>query len=251
MAYRRQKISQMPPKGANLEATDLMEISEVSGTGYITKSITGQEIIDAASGGAIDLQQVTDNGSTTTNAIEVTAGVNEHSTISGFSVTTENIPADTHATLNNTGSLALKTGAEESSLQNTNVTIPGVILEFPDASGTIALTSDIPTFITPRVQTVASAATVTPTSTNDIVTITAQLVGLTLANPTGTFVEGQSLIIRIKDDGTAQSIAYGTNFRAIGVTAPTTTVANKTTYIGCIYNDTDTKFDIIGVCTEA
>jgi hypothetical protein len=42
----------MDPKGANLDATDLLEISEVSGSGYITKSITGQEIIDAASGGA-------------------------------------------------------------------------------------------------------------------------------------------------------------------------------------------------------
>jgi len=51
MAYReRQKISQMTPKGANLASTDLIEISElVSGT-YQTKSITGQEIIDAASG---------------------------------------------------------------------------------------------------------------------------------------------------------------------------------------------------------
>ena len=107
------------------------------------------------------------------------------------------------------------------------------------------------TFLNPRVQTVASSATVTATSTNDIVTITAQAVGLTLANPTGTFVEGQSLIIRIKDNGTARAITYGANFRAIGVTAPTTTVANKTTYIGCIFNSTDTKFDIIGVCTEA
>ena len=104
---------------------------------------------------------------------------------------------------------------------------------------------------TPRVQTVASSATVTAVSTNDIVTITAQAVGLTLANPTGAFVEGQSLIIRIKDDGTARSIAYGTNFREIGVTAPTTTTANRTTYLGCIYNSTDTKFDIVGVCTEA
>jgi hypothetical protein len=107
------------------------------------------------------------------------------------------------------------------------------------------------TFLNPRVQTVSSSATVTAVSTNDIVTITAQAVGLTLANPTGAFVEGQSLIIRIKDNGTARSIAYGTNFRAIGVTAPTTTVANKTTYIGCIYNSTDTKFDIVGTCTEA
>jgi hypothetical protein len=103
----------------------------------------------------------------------------------------------------------------------------------------------------PRVQTVASSATVTATSTNDLVTITAQAVGLTLANPTGAFVEGQSLIFRIKDNGTARTIGYGANFRAIGVTAPITTVANKTTYIGCIYNSTDTKFDIIGVCTEA
>ena len=107
------------------------------------------------------------------------------------------------------------------------------------------------TFITPRVQTVTSSATVTAVSTNDIVTITAQAVGLTLANPTGAFVEGQSLIIRIKDNGTARTIAYGTNFRAIGVTAPTTTVISKTTYIGCIYNSTDTKFDIVGTCTEA
>jgi hypothetical protein len=104
--------------------------------------------------------------------------------------------------------------------------------------------------IVPRVQTVTSSATVTATSTNDIVTITAQAEGLTLANPTGTFTEGQSLIFRIKDNGTARTIGYGANFRAIGVTAPTTTVANKTTYIGCIFNSTDTKFDIIGVCTE-
>jgi hypothetical protein len=107
------------------------------------------------------------------------------------------------------------------------------------------------TFLNARVQTVASSATITATSTNDIVTITAQAEGLTLANPTGTFTEGQSLIFRIKDNGTARTIGYGANFRAIGVTAPTTTVANKTTYIGCIFNSTDTKFDIIGVCTEA
>ena len=106
------------------------------------------------------------------------------------------------------------------------------------------------TFITPRVQSVTSSATVTPTSGNDIVRITAQAVGLTLANPTGTFVEGQSLIIRIKDNGTAQTIGYGADYRAIGVTLPTTTVINKTTYLGCIWNATDSKLDIVGVCTE-
>lgn len=105
--------------------------------------------------------------------------------------------------------------------------------------------------LTPRVQTVASSATVTPVSTNDIVTITAQAVGLTLANPTGTFVEGQALMIRIKDNGTAQTIAFGTNYRAIGVTLPTTTVISKTMYLGIIYNSTDAKFDIIGLNQQA
>jgi hypothetical protein len=107
------------------------------------------------------------------------------------------------------------------------------------------------TFITPRVQTVASAATVTPTNLNDLVTITAQAAGLTLANPTGSFVEGQALMIRIKDNGTARAITWDTNYRAIGITLPTTTVLSKTTYIGLIYNSTDGKWDAIGVTTQA
>ena len=52
---QRQKISQMTPKGANLEATDLLEVSVQTGSGYSTYSITGQEIIDAASGGGGDM----------------------------------------------------------------------------------------------------------------------------------------------------------------------------------------------------
>lgn len=107
------------------------------------------------------------------------------------------------------------------------------------------------TFLNARVQSVTSSATVTPTSLNDLVKITAQAAGLTIANPTGTMSEGQALMIRIKDNGTAQTIAFGTNYRAIGVTLPTTTTISKTIYLGCIWNDTDTKFDILGVNIQA
>jgi hypothetical protein len=103
----------------------------------------------------------------------------------------------------------------------------------------------------PRVQSVTSSATVTPTSTNDLVKITAQATGLTIANPTGTMSEGQAMIIRIKDNGTAQTIAFDTNYRAIGVTLPTTTTISKTIYIGLVWNDTDTKFDVLGINTQA
>ena len=107
------------------------------------------------------------------------------------------------------------------------------------------------TFLNARVQTVTSSATVTPVSTNDLVIITAQAAGLTLANPTGTFTEGQALMIRIKDNGTARTIAFDTNYRAIGVTLPTTTVISKTLYLGIIYNATDGKWDIVGYNLQA
>ena len=45
------KISQLTPKGSNLSSTDLIEISQLSGSTYISKSITGQQIMNAASAG--------------------------------------------------------------------------------------------------------------------------------------------------------------------------------------------------------
>lgn len=39
--------------------------------------------------------------------------------------------------------------------------------------------------------------------------------------------------------------------RAIGVTLPTTTVINKTLYVGFLYNSTDSKWDGVLVRQEA
>lgn len=103
----------------------------------------------------------------------------------------------------------------------------------------------------PQIQSVASSATVTPTFLNDQVNITAQAAGLTLANPTGTAVDGWGIAIRIKDNGTARTIAYDTQYRAIGVTLPTTTVISKTLYLGCVWNVADTKLDVVAVAQEA
>lgn len=104
----------------------------------------------------------------------------------------------------------------------------------------------------PGVQSVASASTVTPNAdTDDLVKITAQAAALTLANPSGTPSEGQGLAIRIKDNATARGITYGSQYRAIGVTLPTTTVISKTLYLGLIYNSTDTKWDVVAVAQQA
>ena len=54
MAFRTQKISQMTPKGSDLEATDLIEVSTIESGSYVTRSITGQELIDAIPAPSVD-----------------------------------------------------------------------------------------------------------------------------------------------------------------------------------------------------
>lgn len=104
---------------------------------------------------------------------------------------------------------------------------------------------------TPAVQSVTSSATVTPTFSNDMVEITAQAAALNLANPTGTAIPALGIVVRVKDNGTARAITYGTQYRAVGVTLPTTTVLSKTLYLGMIYNSADTKWDVTAVAQEA
>jgi len=103
--------------------------------------------------------------------------------------------------------------------------------------------------LTPRVQT-AGTLTITPTSANDAITETGLSGAIVLANPTGTFKEMQSFMVRIKDNGTSQTLTFGSNYRAMGVTLPSSTTASKWLYLGVIYNAVDSKFDIIGLSQQ-
>lgn len=103
---------------------------------------------------------------------------------------------------------------------------------------------------------VSSAATITPTSdTTNQYNVTALATGATLASPSGTPVDGQKLTLRIKDNGTAQTLTWTTGsagaYRVVGATLPSTTVAGKTLYVGCIYNSTDARWDVVATSQEA
>jgi hypothetical protein len=105
--------------------------------------------------------------------------------------------------------------------------------------------------VVPRVSTTTSIATLAiDSSLYNQAVITAQAVALTIAAPTNP-VDGQKLVIRIKDNGTSRTIAWNGVFRAIGVTLPVTTTISKIVYGGCIYNSTDTKWDVVAVTEEA
>lgn len=123
-------------------------------------------------------------------------------------------------------------------------------------SGTIVGTTDTQTLtnkrINSRVSSTASASTLTPDiSSFDQYNFTALAAGLTINAPTGTPVDGNKLLFRILDNGTSRSLTWNATYTAIGVTLPTATTANKTVYVGCIYNANNTRWDVVAVTTQA
>jgi hypothetical protein len=119
---------------------------------------------------------------------------------------------------------------------------------FTTIDGTATLTNKR---IDPRVSSTTSTASITPDiSSFDQYAVTAQAVTLTINAPTGTPVDGNKLIFRILDNGGAQSLSWNATYTVIGVTLPTTTTASKMTYVGCIYNAANTRWDVVAVTTQ-
>jgi len=106
----------------------------------------------------------------------------------------------------------------------------------------------------PRANAYATTSSSTPTpdaDTYDTYCLTALAVAAEFAAPTGTPVNGQKLVLRIKDDGTGRALTWNAIYRSCGQTLPTTTTASKTMYVGLIYNSADAKWDCVAVSTEA
>ena len=106
--------------------------------------------------------------------------------------------------------------------------------------------------IQPRDVTATTATTLTPdVSVGDIYAYTALASALTINAPIGTPTNGEKLIFRLLDNGTGRALTWNATYTVIGVTLPTTTTASKTTYVGCIYNANNTRWDVIAVTTQA
>lgn len=177
-------------------------------------------------------------------------GVNTHADIDTFMDTT--VPA-TYAPIASpsfTGTVDI--GNADTSLSRVSAGIIAVEgVNIPTISSTDTLTNKR---VTKRITTITSHATPTVNTDNcDCVTITAQAEAITsmTTNLSGTPTNFQTLLYRIKDNGTARAITWGASFVAMGVELPTTTIISKVLTVGFIYDTVTSKWGCVVSLNEA
>lgn len=145
-------------------------------------------------------------------------------------------------------------GATE--IENSDITDSRTQLKFKDEFLSVSETSTNTLQnkrITKRRGSTASSAT--PTINTDLydrfdITALATAITSMTTNLSGTPVAGDSLLMRLKDNGTARAITWGASFASRGATLPTTTVLGKYMYVGFLWNDVENTWDCVAVVTE-
>ncbi|MBN9484686.1 MAG: hypothetical protein BGO70_06810 [Bacteroidetes bacterium 43-93] len=167
-------------------------------------------------------------------------------TTSGANALTLTTTGATNIALPLTGTLATIAGTE--TLTNKTLTAP-VISSFINTG-----TMTVPTISGTLVQYVEGGVTssATPAPQGDgrenYLDITALATNASFSAPSGTAVNHNTLLVRIKDNGTTRALSWAASYRAGSDFAlPTTTVAGKTMYIMFVYNGADSKWDCTGL----
>lgn len=192
------------------------------------------------------------NGITLTGSVTASGNLTLGGTLSGVNLTSQV-----------TGTLPVANGGTGAT------TLTGVVIgngtsaftTVTAPSGAIVGTTDTQTLtnkrVTPRMN--SQSTTASPwawdSDSYDTQAFTALANALTINADAGTPTDGQRTIFRFEDNGTARALTWTTGatkaFREVGVTLPTTTVVGKVTYVGCIYNTFDSRWDAVAVSQEA
>lgn len=162
-------------------------------------------------------------------------------TIAGLTATTDNFMVSASSAWASRTPAQAKTSLSLNNVDNTS--------NATERAATRTLTN---ARVTKRAGSTTSTSTLTYDSdTYDVYTLTAQAAALTLANPSGTPTDGQSIMMRFKDNGTARALTWsGSQWRAIGLTLPTTTTISKWLYALAVWQAADSKWDVIAVGQE-
>ena len=217
--------------------TSVTATSPVASTGGTTPVISMPAATTSVNGYLTSTDWTTFNGKGSGTVTSVAATVPSFLSIAGSPITTSGTLA---ITLSGTALPIANGGTGATTLAGASIAT---------YSGTETLTNKR---IDPRVTSAASASSLTPDiSASDVYAYTALAAGLTINAPTGTPLDGDKLIFRLLDNGTSRALTWNATYTVIGVTLPTATTISKTTYVGCIYNANNTRWDVIAVTTQA
>lgn len=192
-------------------------------------ALTGITSIDGAAATATSATNAANVGitdDTTTNATYF---------VSFFAAATGNLP-------NKVSSTKLTFNPSTGQLMSMGLLVNGGVASTSPTTGDVVVTGGIGAGSIcareiPLSTTVASSATPTPNiDTTKTYNITALAVGATFGAPTGTPLNNQTLIIRIKDNGGAQTLTWNAAYVAGGTALPSTTTAGKIMHVGLMYN---------------
>ncbi len=221
------------------------------GTGQ-TSYTDGQLLIGNSTGNTLTKTTLTaGSGIAITNGSgSISIAATNSGTVTSVAATVPSFLSVTGSPITTSGTLAITLSGTALPIANGGtgaITLAGASIA--TYSGTETLTNKR---IDPRVTSAASASSLTPDiSVSDIYAYTALAANLTINAPIGTPLDGDKLIFRLLDNGTGRTLTWNATYTVIGVTLPTTTTANKTTYVGCIYNANNTRWDVIAVTTQA
>jgi hypothetical protein len=267
---------------ATAVTTALTTVGSTTGTGSISigRSTASQPILI---GSGVTTASTTANGASSSIAgtVLTVAGANTGTFSIGMSLSGTNVLPSTYITSLGTGTGGLGTYNINQTQTVASTTITGRTQKSIDigtnggnnsitaitlgssntgatSTTTINGTLNVTGIIRPKVN---SAATVTsPLAWNstsfDQYALTGLANTLTIsADANAAPADGQRMLFRIKDNGTARALTWTTgstnSFRVIGTTLPTTTVISKLVYVGCIYNAADSRWDVLAVGQEA
>ena len=112
-------------------------------------------------------------------------------------------------------------------------------------------TSPVLTTVVPIIRRAVNASTISPSLDCQIFAMDSLAQNTTIGAPTGTSADGQGIMLRIRDNGTARSLTWNGVYKGVGVTLPTTTVANKMIYVFFRRNAATNSYDVLSVGREA
>jgi hypothetical protein len=92
---------------------------------------------------------------------------------------------------------------------------------------------------------ITTASSLNPNLLYSSVYVSALAENITIGAPSGTPKDGQTMVLKIKDNGTSRTLSFNAIYRPVGSSLPTSTTVGMVSILGFIYNGADSKWDFL------